>query len=42
MRLRDAVDLDTVRGELLRSVDLAVEPAHASVWIRPPAKSPAA
>jgi hypothetical protein len=36
LRLRDAVDLDTVRGELLRAVDRAVEPAHASVWIRPP------
>src|SRR4029077_1387596 len=36
MRLRDAVDLDTVRGELLRAVNGAVQPAHASVWIRPP------
>jgi hypothetical protein len=36
MRLRDAVDLDTVRGELLSAVDRAVEPAHASVWLRPP------
>ena len=36
LRLRDAVDLDTVRGELLAAVDRAVEPAHASVWIRPP------
>ncbi len=36
MRLRDAVDLDTVRNELLHAVDRAVEPAHASVWIRPP------
>jgi hypothetical protein len=36
LRLRDAVDLDTVRGELLFAVDRAVEPAHASVWIRPP------
>jgi hypothetical protein len=37
MRLRDAVDLDTVRHELLTAVDGAVQPAHASVWIRPPA-----
>ena len=37
LRLRDAVDLDTVRGELLAAVERAVEPAHASVWIRPPA-----
>jgi hypothetical protein len=36
MRLRDAVDLDTVRSELLVAVDGAVQPAHASVWIRPP------
>jgi hypothetical protein len=37
MRLREAVDLDTVRNELLRAVDGAVQPARASVWIRPPA-----
>jgi hypothetical protein len=36
LRLRDAVDLDTVRGELLHAVNGAVQPAHASVWIRPP------
>ena len=35
LRLRDAVDLDTVRSELLLAVDRAVEPAHASVWISP-------
>jgi hypothetical protein len=35
MRLRDAVDLDAVRGELLQAVNGAVQPAHASVWIRP-------
>ena len=33
-RLRDAVDLETVRTELLEAVNRAVEPAHASVWIR--------
>ncbi len=33
-RLRDAVDLETVRSELLEVVNRAVEPAHASVWIR--------
>src|SRR5271165_1637057 len=33
-RVRDAVDLDTVRSELLEVVNRAVEPAHASVWIR--------
>jgi hypothetical protein len=35
MMLRDAVDLDTVRIELLLAVERAVEPAHASVWLRP-------
>jgi hypothetical protein len=35
-RLRDAVDLETVRNELLQAVDRAVEPAHVSLWIRPP------
>jgi len=35
LRLREAVDLDTVRGELLRVVEGAVEPTHASLWIRP-------
>jgi hypothetical protein len=37
MRLRDAVDLETVRGELLLAVERAVEPVHASIWIKPPA-----
>jgi hypothetical protein len=37
MRLREAVDLDTVRSELLRAVNGAVQPAHASLWIKPPA-----
>jgi hypothetical protein len=36
LRLRDAVDLDTVRVELLLAVDGAVEPSHASLWIRSP------
>jgi hypothetical protein len=35
LRLRDAVDLDTVRGELLLAVNRAVEPTYASVWLRP-------
>jgi hypothetical protein len=34
LRLRDAVDLDTVRGELLLAVERAVEPTHASLWIK--------
>jgi len=31
-RLREAVDLDTVRSDLLTVVSHAVEPAHLSVW----------
>jgi hypothetical protein len=34
-RLRDAVDLDTVRADLLAVVGRAVEPAHAAIWISP-------
>jgi hypothetical protein len=34
-RLRDAVDLETVESGLLEGVDLALSPAHASLWIRP-------
>ena len=31
-RLKDAVDLDTVRADLARVVQTALEPAHVSVW----------
>jgi hypothetical protein len=34
-RLRDAVDLETVRLDLLAVVSHAVEAAHAAVWISP-------
>jgi hypothetical protein len=33
-RLRDAVDLDAVQLELIETVRRAVEPQHATVWIR--------
>jgi hypothetical protein len=33
-RLRDAVDLDTIQTELPRVVQHAVEPTHATIWIR--------
>jgi len=33
-RLRDEVDLDSVRAELLDAVGDALSPAHASVWLR--------
>jgi len=32
-RLKDAVDLDSVRDDLADVVDQALEPAHVSVWI---------
>ena len=32
--LRDAVDLDTVRAELLAAVQHAVQRSSASIWIR--------
>jgi hypothetical protein len=34
-RLRDHVDLDTLATELLRVVDHTVQPASASLWLRP-------
>ena len=33
-RLKDAVDLDSVRDDLAAIVENALEPAHVSVWIR--------
>jgi hypothetical protein len=35
-RLRDAVDLDHVQGELLSVLDRTVQPARVSVWLREP------
>jgi len=34
-RLRDAVEIDVVRADLLDAVNRAVQPTHASVWIKP-------
>jgi hypothetical protein len=34
-RLRDAVQLESVRTDLLTMVSAAVEPSHAALWIRP-------
>ena len=34
-RLKDTVDLDSVRVDLAGVVHQALEPAHVSVWIRP-------
>ena len=36
-RLRHAVDIETVHGELVVAVSGAVQPGHASLWIKPPA-----
>ncbi len=38
-QLRDAVDLDAVQTELLAVVRHAVEPSHATVWLRPRGRS---
>jgi hypothetical protein len=35
-RLKDAVDLDSVRDDLAGVVHRALEPAHVSVWLSPP------
>ena len=32
-RLKDAVDLDSIRDDLAGAVDQALEPTHTSVWI---------
>jgi hypothetical protein len=34
-RLKEAVDLDTVRDDLTAVVDTALEPAHIGMWVKP-------
>ena len=34
-KLRDAVDIDSIRTDLLDAVNRAVQPSYASVWIKP-------
>jgi hypothetical protein len=38
-RLRDAVEIDAIRADLLDAVNHAVQPTHASVWIKPHPRS---
>ena len=35
LKLRDAVEIDAIRTDLLDAVSRAVQPTHASVWIKP-------
>jgi hypothetical protein len=39
-RLRDAVELDAISADLLDTVNHAVQPTHATVWIKPHARAP--
>ncbi len=34
-RLRDEVDLDTLRGDLVTVVEETLKPEHVSFWLRP-------
>lgn len=34
-RIRDSVDLDSLNGELIQVVGQTMQPAHASLWLRP-------
>jgi hypothetical protein len=36
VRLREETDLDRLSADLLATVEEAVQPAHASLWLRPP------
>ena len=36
-RLREQLDLDTLSAELLTVAEQPMQPANASLWLRPPA-----
>jgi hypothetical protein len=38
VRLREETDLDTLGEDLVGVVSEAVQPAHARLWLRPPAR----
>jgi hypothetical protein len=40
-RLREQLDLDRLSAELLSVVDQTIQPATASLWLRPSARLPA-
>jgi len=40
VRLRDEVDLDALRAELIRAVGATVQPMYASIWLKGPADTP--
>jgi hypothetical protein len=40
VRLREQVDLDALRAELLAVVDQTMQPQGASLWLRPPRQPP--
>jgi hypothetical protein len=39
-QLRDEVDLDALRGDLIGAVERTMAPAHASAWLRSGAEAP--
>ena len=41
-QLQDAVDLDTVRSQLLQAIERSLAPTHASLWTTPPPPGPRA